>query len=243
MDLLHILFLILIGAGAGFVQRVSGFGLGIFAMLFLPHFLQSHIAAAIAGLFSCVTSTYNAIRYRKNIAYKIALPLICAALFCTTIAICFSNAVPVHVFKIALGIILILISVCFLVFKKGVSIKPTFANGLLTGALGGTLNGLFSTGGPPIVLFLSSATKDNLTYFATIQFYFSLVNLYAAVVRFANGIINDSVLIFAGLGIIGCLIGDFIGRRVFNKLNHTRLKRVIYVGMILSGMIMLLQNL
>ena len=243
MDPLHMLFLVLIGAGAGFVQRVSGFGLGIFAMLFLPHFLPSHTAAAIAGLFSCVTSTYNAVRYRKNIAYKIALPLICAALLCTTIAVCFSNAVPVNVFKIVLGVMLILISVCFLVFQKGISIKPTFTNGLIAGALGGTLNGLFSTGGPPVVLFLSSATNDNITYFATIQFYFGVVNLYAAIIRGLNGIINIYVLLFAVVGIVGCVVGDFVGRKVFNRLNTKRLKKIIYIGMILSGAIMLLQNL
>ena len=46
MDPLHIVLLIIIGMGGGFVQRVSGFGLGIFVMLFLPHFLPTHTAAA-----------------------------------------------------------------------------------------------------------------------------------------------------------------------------------------------------
>ena len=45
-EVLHGIFLVLIGMGAGFVQRVSGFGMGIFAMLFLPHFMPSHTAAA-----------------------------------------------------------------------------------------------------------------------------------------------------------------------------------------------------
>lgn len=67
MSLLHALFLALIGMGAGFVQRVSGFGLGIFAMIFLPHFMPSHTAAtAISSLFFCVTSPYNVIRYIKK---------------------------------------------------------------------------------------------------------------------------------------------------------------------------------
>lgn len=67
MEPLHIFFLVIIGIGAGFVQRVSGFGLGIFAMMFLPHFMPSHTAAAtISTLFSCVTSTYNAVRHRKK---------------------------------------------------------------------------------------------------------------------------------------------------------------------------------
>ena len=54
--LVHGLYLVLIGIGAGFVQRVSGFGLGIFAMMFLPYFTPTPVAATISTLFSCVES-------------------------------------------------------------------------------------------------------------------------------------------------------------------------------------------
>ena len=68
LELPQIIILILVGAGAGFVQRVSGFGLGIFAMLFLPHFIPRHTtAAAISCLFSSGTSTYNAVPLTKTI--------------------------------------------------------------------------------------------------------------------------------------------------------------------------------
>lgn len=57
MDITDIILLLFVGAGTSFVQRVSGFGLAIFAMLFLPHFLSSPIAAAsISNMFSCATS-------------------------------------------------------------------------------------------------------------------------------------------------------------------------------------------
>ncbi len=239
MDLLHCLFLILIGIGAGFVQRVSGFGLGIFAMVFLPHFMPSHTAAAaISSLFACVTATYNAIRYRKNIAYKTALPMICAALVSIPIAVRFSAAVSGDIFKILLGAVLILLSIYFIFFNKKINIKPTFSNGLLAGTLGGTLGGLFSTGGPPAVLYLSSATADNITYFATIQFYFCFTNLYATSMRVINGIINTDILIYAAVGMIGCMAGDFIGKTVFDKLDSNKLKQIIYIGMIISGVVM-----
>ena len=35
MNICSVLFLVMIGIGAGFVQRVSGFGLGIFAIIFI----------------------------------------------------------------------------------------------------------------------------------------------------------------------------------------------------------------
>ena len=239
MNPLHALFLVLIGIGAGFVQRVSGFGLGIFAMLFLPHFLPSHTAAvAISSLFSCVTSSYNAIKYRKNIVYKTALPMMCAALIAIPIAVRFSAVVSGNIFHILLGAVLILLSFYFMLFNQNIRLKPTFCNGILAGALGGMLGGLFSTGGPPAVLYLSSATKDNITYFATIQFYFCFANLYAMTMRAINGIVNADILIYAAVGVIGCMIGDFIGKTVFDKLDSKKLKIIIYIGMLISGMIM-----
>ena len=239
MDLLHGLFLVFIGLGAGFVQRVSGFGLGIFAMLFLPHFMPSHTAAAaISSLFSCVTSSYNAIIYRKNIKCKIVLPMVCAALISIPIAVHFSAIVSAKIFKILLGTVLIILSLFFIFFNKNIKLKPTFLNGITAGTLGGTLGGLFSTGGPPAVLYLSSATNDNMTYFATMQFYFCFTNLYATAMRATSGIINGDILIYSAIGMLGCLIGDFIGKIVFGKLDSNKLKLVIYIGMAISGIVM-----
>lgn len=239
MNLLHCVYLILIGIGAGFVQRVSGFGLGIFSMVFLPHFLPTHTAAAtISSLFSCGSSTYNAIRYRKNVAYRTALPMAAAALISITIAVYFASVVSADIFKILIGTALVGLSIFFLFFSQKIHMKPTVGNGLLAGALGGTLGGLFSTGGPPAVLYLTNATPDKHIYFATIQFYFCITNLYATAVRALNGMVTQDVLLYAAVGMIGCLTGDFLGRKVFDRLDSGKIKQIIYIGMIISGVAM-----
>ena len=239
-DIYYCVCLVLIGIGAGFVQRVSGFGLGIFAMVFLPHFLPAQSAAAISCLFSCVTSTYNSIRYRNAIAYRTALPMVAAALVTIPLAVYFSKKISGNSFSVLLGAVLILLSLYFLAFHKRIKMAPTARNGVLAGMIGGTLNGLFSTGGPPIVLYLSCATTNKEVYFATIQFYFCFTNLYATAMRLVNGMINGEILLFAAIGVIGCMAGDGIGRIVFNKLDSEKLKRIIYMGMIISGVMMFL---
>ena len=238
-ELLHGALLVLIGMGAGFVQRVSGFGLGIFAMLFLPHFMAVPTAAAsISTLFSCATTSYNALRYRKQVHYKTALPMICAALVTIPVAVAFSAKVSVRVFQMLLGGVLILLSLYFLFFNASIRIRATFGGGLLAGALSGVLGGLFSTGGPPAVLYLSSATRDKMAYFATIQFYFCVTNLYSIANRILGGQITGQVLLYGAIGIAGCMAGDLIGKAVFDKLDPQKLKTIIYLGMILSGIVM-----
>lgn len=241
-ELLRCLLVVLVSAGGGFVQRVSGFGLGIFVMLFFPHLLTNYtMGAAVSCLMSVVGSSYNSLRYRENIRFRLVLPLVCAAAVTIPIAVYFSAAAPEALMKRLLGIVLVGLSVYFLFFSKKIRIRPTVPNGILAGALGGTLNGLFSTGGPPVVLYLVHAAQDPKIYFATIQFYFALTNLYSSVVRFLNGIITWEVMAWFGLSLIGWAVGDFTGSKVFARLNAESLKKVIYIGMILSGILMLVQ--
>lgn len=238
---MNYLLIILVGAGAAFVQRVSGFGLGIFAMMFLPHLFPVHTAAAaVSSIFSTYTTTFNAVKYRKDVSFKTALPMLIAALVTIPIAVYFAERVPGAIFKKLLGSVLILLSLYFLFLGKRLKIKPTAINGVVSGSLGGILGGLFSTGGPPAVLYLSSATTDKTVYFATIQFYFCITNIYSTAMRAISGAITLDVLLYALVGIGGCIVGDLLGSLVFDKLDSRKVKLIIYVGMAASGLLMLI---
>ena len=233
------LLILLVGALSSFVQRVSGFGSGIVVMMFMPHFMPVHISTpALSTLFSVGTTSWNAVRYRRHISFRTILPLLAAALVTIPIAVYFAASVPAALFKAILGAVLILLSVYFLFFEKKVRFRPTTASGLAMGTVSGTLTGLFSTGGPPVVLYLTQALPDKDVYFATIQFYFCFTNIYAIIMRAANGILTKDAVIYAAIGLVGCMAGDALGKRVFHKLNGEMLKRIIYIGMIVSGIVM-----
>ena len=240
---LHVILalLVLVGFGAGFVQRVSGFGLGIFAMIFLPYFMPTATAAAtVSCLFSCGTSSYNSIKYRKNISYKTTLPMLISSLITIPIAVFFASKISGDIFTRLLGAILVLLSLFFLFLSHKIKMKTNVRNGIIAGSTSGVLSGLFSTGGPPAVIYLSSALSDKLVYFATIQFFFAVTNVYATATRAINGLLTLTLLGYALVGFLGCMIGDFVGKLVFDKLDGEKLKGVIYVGMILSGVVMML---
>ncbi|MBE6602455.1 MAG: sulfite exporter TauE/SafE family protein [Ruminococcaceae bacterium] len=236
----ELVLLALIAMGGGFVQRVTGFGLGIFVMLFLPFLFSAHTeAAAISTLFSCGASTYNAIHYRKKIPFKTVLPALIAALITIPIAVMFAKYVKADVFDILLGSVLILLSIYFLFFNRHIKLKPTVPNGIIAGTFGGVLTGLFSTGGPPIVLYLTNATEDPMVYLAATQFYFAVTGLYATGTRAVNGILTWELLLYAAIGMVGCMSGNLLGKCVFDKLNPKRLKQIVYLAMIVSGLLMI----
>ncbi len=241
MDTLTIILLVAVGIGSGFIQRVSGFGLGIFAMIFLPYLMsEPATATAVSCLISCGATTYNTIKYRKSIPYKTILPLLASSLVVIPIAVYYAKSISGDFFEMLLGIVLILLSTYLLFFDSRVSIKPSVKNGLLAGTVGGALGGLFSTAGPPVVLYLTYATKEKMAYFSGLQFYFCLTNYYATAFRIANGVITSEVLIAAAIGLVGCMAGDLLGRLIFDKLDGAKLKKIIYAGMIISGILMII---
>lgn len=230
----------LVGMGGGFVQRVSGFGLGIFVMLFLPYLTpEIAIAVTISTLFSCGTSTYNAVKYIKKVNFKLILPVLISAMVVLPVAIRFSAIMPKRVFEYILGAVLILLSIYFLFFNQKIKMGKSVKNGIISGTLGGALNGLFSTGGPPVVLYLSQVASDNTEYFAGIQFYFAVANIFAVILRAINGLVTLESIIMAVIGFIGCMAGDMIGNLVFDRLDGKKLKQIIYIAMIVSGILMI----
>ncbi|MEA4966263.1 MAG: sulfite exporter TauE/SafE family protein [Oscillospiraceae bacterium] len=235
-----VLLMLLISACGGLIQRVSGFGYSIFVMLFLPYFLPTPVAAAtVSVLVSCVASGYNAVRYRRDIRFRTMAPSLCAAAVAIPVSVHFAAAAPVGLMKLLLGAVLILFSLYFLFFSSRIHIRPTVPGGLLAGALGGTLNGLFSTGGPPMVLYLVNATEDNQSYFATIQAYFFLTNCFSGTARALSGLVTREVLLLFAVSAVGCFFGNFLGKKIFHRMNQALLRRVIYIGMMISGALMM----
>ena len=233
--------ILFITAAGGFIQRVTGFGFGIFVMLFLPHIVKPHTsAAAISTLVSCFISLYNAVLYRKNVPYKKIIPLILSALVTIPVAVYFSVMISGDFFKKALGVVLIGLSIYFMFFNNRIKIKSSVKNGVIAGGVSGVLTGLFSTGGPPIVLYLMNAIKDNNMYFASTQFYFGMTGIYSTLVRFFNGIITPEVLLYSAVGFSGSIGGNLVGKTVFDKLQAEKLRQIIYIAMAVSGIIMII---
>ena len=243
MGVLEYILLILVVFGGAFVQRVTGFGMGIFCMLFLPYFMPSHgVTVAVLGIIGSIGAVYNAFRHAKDVRFKVLMPLLCAALAVIPLAVHLSASLPQSVIKRLLGVVLVGLSVYFLFFSKRVHLKPTVPNGIVAGVLAGLLIGMFNTGGPPAVLYLIHATADNAVYFATIQAFFAATNLFSTATRAVSGMLTAQVFGFSAVAAVGWWLGNTLGAGVFRKLNADRLRKLIYVGMIVSGVLMMVQG-
>lgn len=238
---LQLIFIALIAFGACFIQRVSGFGFGIFAMTFLPYVMSIYTEAnALSTMLSMLMSLTVAAKMFGDIHWKnLVFPLI-GNMALTFITVNLMKGQGDAFLRLLLGAALILLSIYFLKFSKKVHIRPTWYGGLICGCLSGILGGLFSMGGPPVVIYYMESEPDSKHYMASIQAYFTISNIYSICVKVAAGFVTKNVFFFLAVGIIGMAAGLWAGGKVFDRLDGKKIKKYVYVFMAASGVLNML---
>lgn len=235
---MDLFLLILFCSGASFIQRVTGFGFGIFIMTVLPFLMPSYgEATTLSGLLAIALSFTIMVKYKHLIQWKKIIPILISFLLFSLLSIQYVTYVEDTILKQLLGGVLILLSIYFFFFCDKLHLRPTLTTQLSMGCISGIMGGLFAMQGPPAVLYFISAEKEKEKYMAMTQTYFLFGNLFMTIVRAANGYLTYSVekgWLYACLGII---IGGFIGNKVFEKIKSDTLRKIVYVYMALSGIV------
>ncbi|MGI6167503.1 MAG: sulfite exporter TauE/SafE family protein [Eubacteriales bacterium] len=229
-------FVVLVSFFGSLIQRVTGFGFGIFAMMFLPHLLGSYKEAnALTGMLSLLSCLVVCAQLFRLVDWKNLILPSAASIIFSWLAVRFVSGQEDELLKALLGVFLIFLSVYFMFFSHRVHIKPSWYAGLVSGGLSGILGGLFATGGPPVVLYFMESEKDVNRYFATIQAYFAITNLFSTTVKAASGFVTGSVLVFWLFGSAGMLAGIWAGKLVYGRLSADLIKKLVYAMMAASG--------
>lgn len=233
------IFLFACAAGA-VVQATTGFGFGILCMAVFPYVLPSYLqSTAVSSVCAATMSSMVAIRCRKHINFKIILPLFIGYSIASVWSIRYAKAQSESLMVKLLGGVLIIVSIYFVFFSDKFRIKPTFINGAAAGLLGGVGSGMFSIGGPPIIIYLMSAVSDKDEYRACSLAYFAIGSWYVSGARWLNGIFDAQTVYLWLMGIGALCVGTYIGNRIFDRINAATLKRLVYCFMAISGVTML----
>ena len=239
----NIIFLILLAAGASFIQRTIGFGFGFFIMTALPFLMPSYgEAVTLSGLLSLTSATIVMVKYLKFVTWKRLLPIVASFIIFSTIAICLLDKIEGQAMRRILGITLILISLYFSFFKARLQklIRPTKGWQYGTGAASGIMGGLFAMHGPPVVLYLIVSEPDKDHYMGMIQTYAVVTNITMLAVRAFNGYVTPAVGSSYIYSLIGLAIGVIAGNWAFKHIPNRLFTYIVYAYIGVSGLIILL---
>lgn len=217
------------------MQTATGFGFAIIVMAVASSFFPVTVLSAACSLLSLGSCAYLAVRYRKRARLRAILWPLAGMLIFSSLAIWITRFLTVQTLKGFLGLALIGLSVFFLAFSRRIRIRPSRTGGFLAGGCSGLLSGFFSTGGPPMVVYLLSALDDKDEYLASVQTVFFFSNLWTTANRAAAGFLTREVAVMSLLGYVCVAAGIFIGTRLIRRLNIDRLRKVAYVFIGVSG--------
>ena len=234
-----LLFVFILTIIASFIQRVSGFGFGIFVMMFFPFFLPSYgDSVMLSGLLAGSTALMIAVRNWHYIRWKLMGRVVLFNVIASFLATEYMRSLGNDTMKQCLGVMLILIALYFF-FSEG-KISRIFKSKLAQitiGSLSGVMGGMFAMPGPPLVLYCISTIVDKREYVTTLQAFSVVINLCYTLIRFKAGFYSEDTWLWWLVGLVGAVIGSTLGGRCFEHISNRTLKYIVYVMMIVSGVV------
>ena len=237
-----LLFIFILTIIASFIQRVSGFGFGIFVMMFFPFFLPSYgDSVMLSGLLAGSTALMIAVRNWQYIRWKLMGRVVLFNVIASYLATEYMRSLGNDIMKQYLGVMLILIALYFW-FSEG-KISRIFKSKLTQitiGSFSGVMGGMFAMPGPPLVLYCISNIEDKREYVTTLQAFSVLINLCYTLIRFKAGFYSEDTWLWWFVGLFGVVIGSTLGGHFFEHISNRTLKYIVYVMMIVSGLVAIL---
>ena len=230
------LVVILSSIGAGLIQSVTGFGSGIFMMVFFPMLFpilqSSALSSSISFMLTCALTWH----YRKIIDWKLTLLPGIVYIGMSSAAIILAPYLPTAILKKVFGVVMILLSIYFLTISGKLKIKANMVSATICAMISGVMGGLFGIGGPPMVIYFLAALDDKEKYLATIQFFFFVTGTYNVIFRIIKGIYTVDLIPYTIIGIVAITIGKKIGLRIVDKINAETMKKLVYAFLGFAGL-------
>lgn len=226
--------------GAAFVQRVTGFGFGIFIMTVLPYLLPSYgEATTLSGMLSIMTAVPMLGYIWRHVDWRKLLPILITFLIVSWGAVRIVSLASDGLLKRILGAVLILAAAWFYFFSDKVRLRPTMSVQIGMGSISGMMGGLFGMQGPPAVLYFLATAKDKNEYMALSQAYFLIGNVMMTLYRAQQGYLTQAVGIGWCCGVVAVIVAVWVGGKVFDRLSSQMLRKIVYIYMAVSGLLAL----
>jgi uncharacterized protein len=236
-----VIFLFLVGLGAGTVGSIVGIGGGIIItpVLTLMGFTPAHIAStSLIAVTSTSASSTIAYSRQKKIEYRIALKMVIFSIPGSIIGAFISTDISLEFFKLSFAILLMLTGT-YILFKNSIlknhNKKPKTSISLLicyTGAfIAGIISSLFGVGGgiifvPIMILIFQMTMAKAAPTSQLILFITSLMGTFTYILLSKPDYLN--ALFLAG----GAFIGGQIGAKLSNYLKERTLQKLLSIFLI-----------
>lgn len=220
----------------GFVSGLAGFGTALMALGIWLYVLPPTLAVPLVLVCSVIAQVSTLPSIWKTIDFRLIWPFIVGGLAGVPIGILLIARADPVVFKLTIGIFLLVFPTALFLQKKPMSIG--FGGKRADGAIGfagGILGGLAGLSGPLPILWASVRGWGKEQRRGVFQVFNFTILAVALGVQIASGLVKPDLVWLAICAFPGTLLGAWLGSRVYHALNDRNFSDVVLVLLFLSG--------
>jgi uncharacterized membrane protein YfcA len=229
------------------LEAVTGFGCSVLAMPFVTALLGIRKGIMIITVLAWILALYIAVSKRKMINLK-QFFIICGLMTLgLPVGMHLFRSFEVSCLKRALAVFIIIASAWQLVQRLVLKKRkiPPFSRGpgivpyLVVLVAGGVVHGMFSTGGPLVVIYAAKALPDKGQFRATLCLLWAALNTIIIAGYVIEGSVNAAVAGNTGALIPFVIAGIFAGEKIHDKINEFVFSIIIFSMLLITGFFML----
>ena len=236
---LILIFAIIIFLGY-FIKSLTGFAGGLFSVPFLAIFFDIKFVVPIVSIIDMLSGFILFPSIKKHINKNELLFVLIGALIGTAIGTYFLKAIAGDTLKLLFGIFVIIFSLKMLFEKYFFFNKIKTVFGIFFGMLGGMAGGMFSTNGPPIVLYLGHQVRNKQILRGTLITIFLVDSIWRNGLYFFTGIFDNSMYKVVLFMIPVLVVATIIGSKIHLKLSEEIYRKTVGTILLISGIILLI---
>ncbi|MBJ6610753.1 MAG: sulfite exporter TauE/SafE family protein [Candidatus Thiothrix moscowensis] len=228
---------------AYFIRGIAGFGSGLIAVPLLALFLPLTFVVPLILLLDFTASLVMGGVDFKHVPWKEVGALIPFSILGVIVGTQLLVNLPVTPMLLTLAVFIFIFAIRSLLNLKGE--KPVSQWWAIPAALtGGTIGGLFGTGGPPYVIYLNHRIHDKTQLRAAFSALFFIEGASRIITFFVAGLLLAQSIWWNSLGALPLMLGAlYLGGRVHTGLSHAQMTRLIGVLLLLASLSLLVKAL
>ena len=228
------------------LEAVTGFGCSVLAMPFVTSLLGMRNGVMMITVLAWILAAYFAITKRKYIDWKQFTIITGFMLAGLPIGMYLFRSIDSSGLKLILAIFICIVSVWQLIRAS----RTTTVQEPLVGKkaipyyflliAGGVIHGIFSSGGPLVVLYASRKIPNKGMFRATLCLLWTTLNTILIAMYLIEGSFNKPIVLTTGYLIPFVIIGIFAGEKIHDKVNARAFSLIVFSMLLLTGIFMLI---
>jgi len=225
---------------ASFVMGLTGFGIALVAMAFLPWLMEPATAIIVLTVYALVFSLVVMVQLRRDVTPRALVDLFAGTIVGTPLGVWVLASLPVSALNRLIGLVLVV--VVALERCRALPVLSGRGWGLGAGVLAGLVGGAVGTPGPPVIVYATTQGWPPRTLKANIMTFFVVNQGVILLGYWWAGLLTPTALRATAVFAAPALAGALVGIALFGRLDAAVFRRIVFALLLVSGLLLLVRG-